>query len=293
VNSVIPEVDFALRSLIEREAANGTEVEVVFDAPTKDWAGRRNVPTIDVYLYDIREDLRRRERGLVNEYDGERIRSRRLPPRHFKLSYLVTAWTQRPEDEHRLLSALLSCFLRHDAMPEDLLTGPLADLGLPVPITVSLPPPEDRSFADVWSALGGELKPSLDVVISAPTDTGQQYLAAPPVVSPGVVSLGGVGDWPPRENRTRVAAASGSGQGPATGDAGSDVSTARAPGDPQGLTWQQLAAGGSGSSATVDQAAPPASEKDLPRRGSDEHDGDGPASVGRPRRRRQGGISQR
>jgi len=88
VNSVIPEVDFALRSLIEREAANGTEVEVVFDAPTKDWAGRRNVPTIDVYLYDIREDLRRRERGLVNEYDGERIRSRRLPPRHFKLSYL-------------------------------------------------------------------------------------------------------------------------------------------------------------------------------------------------------------
>ena len=52
MNSVIPEVDFALRSLIEREAANGTEVEVVFDAPTKDWAGRRNVPTIDVYLYD-------------------------------------------------------------------------------------------------------------------------------------------------------------------------------------------------------------------------------------------------
>ena len=27
------------------------------------------MPTIDVYLYDIREDLRRRERGLINEYD--------------------------------------------------------------------------------------------------------------------------------------------------------------------------------------------------------------------------------
>src|SRR6478752_691959 len=66
---VIHEVDVALRSLIEREATDGTEVEVVFDAPTKDWAGRRNVPTIDVYLYDIREDLRRRERGLINEYD--------------------------------------------------------------------------------------------------------------------------------------------------------------------------------------------------------------------------------
>src|SRR5918998_686575 len=103
---VIGEVDSALRSLIEREAVGRGDVEVVFDAPTREWAGRRNSPTIDVYLYDIREDLRRRERGLLNEYD-ERVRviARHLPPRHFKLSYLVTAWTQRPEDEHRLLSA--------------------------------------------------------------------------------------------------------------------------------------------------------------------------------------------
>jgi hypothetical protein len=295
VNGVIPEVDFALRSLIEREAVSGTEVEVVFDAPTKDWAGRRNVPTIDVYLYDIREDLRRRERGLVNEYDGERIRARRLPPRHFKLSYLVTAWTQRPEDEHRLLSALLSCFLRHDAMPEDLLTGPLADLGLPVPITVSLPPPEDRSFADVWSALGGELKPSLDVVISAPTDTGQQYLAAPPVVSPRVLSLGGLGEWPPRETRSRAAVARDDGPSRVVGDLGSG--NADAAGDAQGLTWQQLAAGGSGGSPVRDQAAPlmeenAVGEKTWSGKGSDEPPGDQPGTAGRPRRRRQGGINQ-
>ncbi len=63
---VIPEVDSALRSLIEREATDGTEVEVVFDAPTKDWASRRNTPTIDVYLYDIREDLRRRSSTIPN-----------------------------------------------------------------------------------------------------------------------------------------------------------------------------------------------------------------------------------
>ena len=205
VIKVIPEVDSALRSLIEREATDGTEVEVVFDAPTKDWASRRNVPTIDVYLYDIREDLRRRERGLINEYDElDRVTTRHLPPRHFKLSYLVTAWTQRPEDEHRLLAALLSCFLRHDAIPAELLTGPLAELALPVPVTVALPPPEDRSFADVWSALGGELKPSLDIVVNAPTHTGQQYAAGPPVINPPRVSLGGVGGWPPREARQQV-----------------------------------------------------------------------------------------
>jgi hypothetical protein len=198
--SVIHEVDSALLALIERDAVGNGDVEIVFDAPTKDWAGRRNAPTIDVYLYDIREDLRRRERGLINEYDdANRIVARHLPPRFFKLSYLVTAWTQRPEDEHRLLSALLSCFLVNDALPADLLSGPLGDLGLPVAITVALPPPEDRAFADVWSALGGELKPSLDVVVSAPTPTGRNYPAATLVSEPPTVSMGGSGDWPPRE----------------------------------------------------------------------------------------------
>ena len=52
-------MDAALLALVEREATGTRDVDVVFDAPTKDWAGRRNVPTIDVYLYDIREDLRR------------------------------------------------------------------------------------------------------------------------------------------------------------------------------------------------------------------------------------------
>lgn len=198
---MIHEVDSSLRALIQREAADGSDVEVAFDAPTKEWASRRNVPTIDVYLYDIREDLRRRERGLINEYDGNRILARHLPPRHFKLSYLVTAWTQRPEDEHRLLSALLFCFLRHDAVPPELLEGPLARLGLPVPMSIALPPPEDRSFADVWTALGGELKPSLDIVVSAPADTGQRYPAGPPITQPAMVDVGGLGDWPPREAR--------------------------------------------------------------------------------------------
>jgi hypothetical protein len=198
--AVIHEVDSALRALIERDAAGTRDVEIVFDAPTREWAGRRNAPTIDVYLYDIREDMRRRERGLLNEYNDDKIVvARHLPPRHFKLSYLVTAWTQRPEDEHRLLSALLGCFLRYDALPAELLSGPLAEIGLPVPLTIALPPPEDRAFADVWSALGGELKPSIDVVVSTPIDTGQRFETGPPVAVPPVVSLGGSRGWPPTE----------------------------------------------------------------------------------------------
>src|SRR5215211_7664509 len=163
---VIHEVDSALRALIDREAGI-RDVEVVFDAPTRDWASRRTTPTVDVYLYDIREDLRRRERGVLNEYneDETRIIGRHLPPRHFKLSYLVTAWTQRPEDEHRLLSALLGAFIKADTLPPELLHGVLADQDRAVLASVALPPPEDRSISDMWSAMGGELKPSLDLIV--------------------------------------------------------------------------------------------------------------------------------
>ena len=183
---MIHEIDEALRRLVRDEALRAPggkgAIEVVFDAPTKDWAARRNAPTVNVYLYDIREDLRRRSRGLINEYDERgMVRARIAPPRYVKLSYLVTAWTQRPEDEHRLLSALLLGLIRYDAVPPEMLTGSVAAVGLPVPMTVALPPPEDRAFADVWTALGGELKPSLDVVVSAPLETGRPIPAGPPV----------------------------------------------------------------------------------------------------------------
>jgi hypothetical protein len=180
---MIQEVDESLRALVKREALNGSKAEVAFEAPTREWSSRRNAPTVDLYLYDIREDLERRDMQLreVRGDDGFVV-ERRPPPRRFKLSYLVTAWTQRPEDEHRLLSTLLSCFISHQRMPPELLNGSLAALGETVYISIALPPPQDRSISDVWSALGGELKPSLDLVINAPFPPTFKQAAGPPVL---------------------------------------------------------------------------------------------------------------
>jgi hypothetical protein len=222
---VFNEVDEALRTLVRTEALNSAEVDVVFDAPTKEWSSRRNAPTVNLYLYDIREDLRRRERGLINNYDERgMIVSRHQPPRHFKVSYLITAWTQRPEDEHRLLSALLYCFLRNETLPAELLSGRLAELGLPVTLTVALPPPEDRAFADVWSALGGELKPSLDLVVTAPAESGRPLEAGPPVQEPLIIDFSdraGERHDPPRQKIDHLAGAN-SESAPSTSSATGD-----------------------------------------------------------------------
>ena len=118
---------------------------------------------------------------------------RRLPPRKFKLAYLVTAWTQRAEDEHRLLSAALSCFLRWDVLPPDVLRGALVGLTEPVRITIGLPSPQGGPISEVWTALGGELKPSLDLVVTAPFPLGRSQPVGPPVTEPPGITLVGQG----------------------------------------------------------------------------------------------------
>jgi len=180
---VIHDLDESIRELLRRDALAGTDVEVAFDAPTREWSARRNAPTLDVYLYDIREDTRWRSSGSVGVRDEDGFVARRAsPPRYFRFAYLVTAWTQRPEDEHRLLSSVLSCFLADDRLPPDVLAGSLAGHPLPISLTIAQPPPQDRSISEVWTALGGELKPSLDLVLVAALEAGPRRPVGPPVL---------------------------------------------------------------------------------------------------------------
>ena len=117
-SEMIHDVDETLRALIERDVIDAG-VDISFEAPNKEWASRQNKPTVNAFLYDIREDVSRRDVAPqpVRDESGV-ITGRRPPARRLRLSYLLTAWTQRPEDEHRLLSALLRGFLRGDQLPE-------------------------------------------------------------------------------------------------------------------------------------------------------------------------------
>jgi hypothetical protein len=191
---VIHDVDQLLEKLVRRDALNGSSVDLVFDAPTKDWVARRSGPCVNLYLYDIREDLARR----VPTWEDARgkdgmVAGRAQPPRRFRLAYLVTAWTQRPEDEHRLLSSLLVAMLRNPMLKPGELGGSLDATDLPVYIEVGQPETQDRSLADIWSALGGELKPSLDVVVTAPIVISQNAYYGPPVLTGPTIGLSSSG----------------------------------------------------------------------------------------------------
>ncbi|WP_405604278.1 DUF4255 domain-containing protein [Streptomyces sp. NBC_01410] len=203
---MIHEVDEVLERLLNGGSLAGSGIEVSFEAPTRDWAARRNATAVNAYLYDIREDVGRRQRGtLPVKDDGGAVLKRRQPPRWFRLSYLVTAWTKQPKDEHRLLSAVLATLLPREMLAADELPGSLGALGLSVPLTVAGIQTESRSLAEIWSALGGELKPSVDLVVTAPFPAFPEYDVGPPVTEGAAVRVraidGSLEDSPMRQHR--------------------------------------------------------------------------------------------
>jgi hypothetical protein len=185
---MIHDVDACLAALIKAEALRETEAEVVFDAPTTGWAARRTGPAIDVFLYDLREDVTRRDAQTWPERDQSgRITGRRRGTRHFKLSYLLSAWTSRPEEEHRLLGQLLEALIRYDRIPATHLRGRMRDTT--VLLNLALPPGPDRSVSDLWNALGGEMKPALDLVVGVAVDPARTYEVGKPVLEPPIVNV--------------------------------------------------------------------------------------------------------
>jgi hypothetical protein len=209
---VIHEVDEVLKDLLNSGSLAGSGIDVSFDAPTRDWAARRNGPGINAYLYDIREELSRRARGQIAVQDEQGIVvKRRQPVRWFRLAYLVTAWTKQPRDEHRLLSAVMGTLLTNEWLPPHTLPGSLRELGLSVHVVMAGHHTEARSLAEIWSALGGELKPSLDVVVTAPFPAFREYDAGPPVTEGAAVRVraydgvpaGQDVEWPDRTERVR------------------------------------------------------------------------------------------
>src|SRR5436190_18523319 len=124
LNTVIADLDEALRTLLRDELErHGFEgVEVAFDAPSKEWSGKLTNPTLDLFLYDLREALERA--GVApSERRGNGAAIVSPPPMRLELTYAVTAWTKDVEDEHRLLSQVLAILFSYPRLPESSMNG--------------------------------------------------------------------------------------------------------------------------------------------------------------------------
>lgn len=154
-------------------------IDVSFAAPDKNWGAGVTRPTINLFLWDVRRNLSEREAGMTVTGQGAR-RARRPPLPRVDCRYLVTAWTSETPDEHALLGAVLATLLRHDEIAAEHLPAAYAEVR-PLPV-LSVAAADTGDQSDFWSAVGGQLKPGLDLRITATVDADAAVLTGPPVL---------------------------------------------------------------------------------------------------------------
>lgn len=167
---MLHDVDAALEALLRNEVPlPASDVDLSFDAPDRQWSAALARPTVNVFLYDVARSpqLAASGRQVVHSADAW---SRAYPGDGVRLRYLVTGWTAEARDEHQLLAAVMVCLLRQRELPEQYALGSLAGQR-PLP-AISVGSADDAHRADLWRSLDGELKPALDVSVTAPVDTG-------------------------------------------------------------------------------------------------------------------------
>jgi Pvc16 N-terminal domain/Carboxypeptidase regulatory-like domain len=181
LNTAIADLDEALRTLLRRELKrHGFEgVDVAFDAPSKDWSGKLTSPTVDLFLYDLREASERAQ--IAPSEQRENGKSVVTPPAlELELTYAVTAWTKAVEDEHRLLSQVLAILFSYRHLPPELLDGALDGGKVLSKAETSVGRPREEK-ADFWTSVGGQYKASIDFVVHIQVASGAAFMRGPEV----------------------------------------------------------------------------------------------------------------
>jgi hypothetical protein len=182
VNTMLAELDAGLRRLLEPELARQGfgGVNVVFDAPTREWASALSAPTVNLFLYDLTEAGGHRTVEWGMQHVDGALRDLR-PPLRLQASYAVTAWTRGVEDEHRLLSQVIGILYAHPALPAEVVEGTLAAACHDDPVETALARDRTERRADFWSAIGGQYKPSVDYGVVLPFPSGRALERGKPV----------------------------------------------------------------------------------------------------------------
>lgn len=196
---MLHEVDETLRRVLC--AGLPARTPVTFDAPAAPSSAHGE--TVTVFLHSVQEDVSARATGWIDDRDERgRVIERRLVPRRYRLGYLVTAYAADVPREHELLGAVLAVLAENEAVPQDCLTGSLAEVGGPVTLAVA-DPHASGTAAGMWQALGVPPRCSLELVVTAPlTPRALPEVAAPP----SAIDLGIGQETPPAEPLDATAA---------------------------------------------------------------------------------------
>lgn len=170
-------VDASLERFLRSVVPLPQAVSVSFATPDRRWGAANAGPTVNLFLWDVRRDLRNPRSGMVDDVDDEGRRVVRRPDPDVTLRYLVTAWAGEPRDEHQLLGSVLRALLAHSAVPPDHLVEGIDSTG---PVGLQVAAGEGRP-TDFWSSLDGQLKPGFELEVRVRVPMDPSYDLGPPI----------------------------------------------------------------------------------------------------------------
>lgn len=149
---------------------NKNEVEIAFDQPTSDWSSRLGRPTLNCWCFDLRENTRLR--NLQREVGQDaRMAQISMPSRRFDVSYLITAWARKTEDEHQLIWRVLAALKKTTTLDPNECEGLLRYQTREIPLLVATVSPDHPvNLVDLWSVLGNEMRLGFTVVLTVELD---------------------------------------------------------------------------------------------------------------------------
>jgi hypothetical protein len=181
------DLDESIRQLLIRHVPlDPAEIDVSFEAPDREWSGRLSRPTVNCFLYDVRENHEMRKTDWEMSTSNGKA-SRHKPLIRIDATYQVSAWARAPEDEHRLLWRVLVALARHAVLPEEVAQGALKEQRVATPVRVAQPDQTPRNPADLWQALDNRIRPSLTYVVTLALDP--DIVQTAPLVLTGISRL--------------------------------------------------------------------------------------------------------
>jgi len=170
---MIADLDETIRELLKDELPiKNSEIEVSFEQPKRENTARWSKPTLNLYLYDLRENnvLRQHQWECLSKGNGrDNLAHLKRSPMRVDCSYMITAWANDPQDEHRLLGRCLLALFRFPILPADRLIGTVRNPPFDIQTRLAS---HDRltNPAEVWSSLDNEIRPSVPFIVTLALD---------------------------------------------------------------------------------------------------------------------------
>lgn len=176
---MIKKIDAILERYLYNELGkpDSADLDFSFNIPTKKWSDMIEQEMVNIYLFDVKENVQLRKNEWQRSYTPQGQVEHSKPPISLDLYYLITGYSKDgdTEKEHDLFTRILVCLCNFFSLPKLYLHAEEGLAELANTISLELFPQQyidDHLGLQLWSAIDQNARPIISLKVTAPLDLG-------------------------------------------------------------------------------------------------------------------------